>query len=289
MPSNGQPQALYWLLTIPQHQFIPYLPPQCSYIKGQLEEGAGGFIHWQVIAVFKNKTRLGGVREVFGPAHAEPTKSKAAMDYVWKEETRIAGTQFEIGKLAIKRNSAEDWEIIWEQSKRRAYEEIPADIRIRCFTTINRIADEFQDPLPRPGVITKCFVGVSGSGKTFSAYTEAPKAYWKDSTTIWWDGYKGQEEVIIDEFRGGIAVELLLRWLDGYPVSVQVKGGSRAIAARKFWITSNRHPKHWYPDLDARSTEALLRRLQITEFEQVYMPPAVPAEGVVEEEEPLVE
>lgn len=287
MPSHGQAQATYWMLTIPHAQFLPYLPPTCSYIKGQLEQGANGFLHWQVVAVFKNKTRLGGVREVFGPAHAEPTKSKAAMDYVWKEETRVGGTQFELGRLAIKRNNADDWEIIWEQSKRRAYEEIPADIRMRCFTTINRIADEFQEPQARPGVVTKCYVGVSGSGKTFSAYTEAPKAYWKDSTTIWWDGYKGQEDVIIDEFRGGIALELLLRWLDGYPVSVQVKGGSRAIAAKRFWITSNKSPALWYPDLDEPSKDALLRRLQITWFEQVYVP-AVPAPGVVGEEEPVV-
>lgn len=76
-------------------------------------------------------------------------------------------------------------------------------------------------------------------------------------------GYGGQEHVIIDEFRGGIDIAHLLRWLDRYPVRVEVKGGSFPLLASRFWITSNIHPRQWYPDLDEATMDALLRRLTI--------------------------
>jgi len=76
----------------------------------------------------------------------------------------------------------------------------------------------------------------------------------------------GQENVIIDEFRGTIDVVHLLRWLDRYPVRVESKGSSLSLSAKSFWITSNLDPRVWYPELDPDTLEALLRRLNITHF-----------------------
>lgn len=59
----------------------------------------------------------------------------------------------------------------------------------------------------------------------------------------------------------------MLRWLDRYPVRVEVKGSSRPLVATKFWITSNVEPRKWYPDLDLETIDALMRRLVVTEFE----------------------
>lgn len=73
--------------------------------------------------------------------------------------------------------------------------------------------------------------------------------------------------VIIDEFRGDIDVSHLLRWLDRYPVIVEVKGSSCPLVAEKVWITSNLHPREWYPMLDPLTFAALERRLQITQIE----------------------
>jgi len=58
----------------------------------------------------------------------------------------------------------------------------------------------------------------------------------------------------------------MLRWLDRYPVLVEVKGSSTSLVATKVWITSNIHPRDWYPDLDEETKAALMRRLNITEF-----------------------
>lgn len=109
------------------------------------------------------------------------------------------------------------------------------------------------------------FWGATGVGKSRRAWAEATfDAYPKDPRTKFWDGYRGQEHVVIDEFRGGIDVSHLLRWLDRYPVNVEIKGSSTTLCAKKFWITSNLPPEQWYPDLDEATKLALLRRLNVT-------------------------
>jgi len=124
-------QGRYFLLTIPYHEFTPWLPPTVQYIKGQLEQGSTtGFVHWQVLVAFKTKVRLAGVKNVFGEGiHCELSRSSAANDYVWKEDTRIEGTQFELGKLAFKRNSTNDWESLWSCAIEGRLGDIPADVR----------------------------------------------------------------------------------------------------------------------------------------------------------------
>lgn len=73
--------------------------------------------------------------------------------------------------------------------------------------------------------------------------------------------------VVIDEFRGDIDIAHMLRWLDRYPVLVEIKGSSVVLVAETIWITSNIHPAHWYPAIDQETRDALLRRLDITEFQ----------------------
>lgn len=114
------------------------------------------------------------------------------------------------------------------------------------------------------------FWGRTGSGKSRRAWQEAGwDAYPKDPRTKFWDGYRGQEHVVVDEFRGGIDVAHLLRWLDRYPVLVEIKGSSVPLTATKIWFTSNLHPRDWYPALDEDTLNALMRRIKITHFDML--------------------
>lgn len=88
-------------------------------------------------------------------------------------------------------------------------------------------------------------------------------AYPKVPSTKFWDGYQGQESVIIDEFRGDIGISNLLRWFDRYPCLVEIKGSSTVLCAKLFIVTSNLHPREWYPTLDSATFLALERRLEI--------------------------
>lgn len=266
MPTST-PQARYWLLTIPQHAFTPYQPPGVTYIRGQLERGEStGYLHWQVLVAFQRKLRLGGLKTIFGSSvHAEPSRSDAAMAYVWKDDTRIDGTQFELGSRPIQRSSSADWEAIRQNAKKGQLDNIPADIFVRYYNALKRISVDYCEPV---AVERQVFVywGPTGVGKSRRAWSEAGiEAYPKDPRSKFWDGYRGQSNVVIDEFRGDIDIGHILRWFDRYPTIVEVKGSAVVLKAEKIWITSNLSPRQWYPNLDDATLLALLRRLTIFE------------------------
>lgn len=89
----------------------------------------------------------------------------------------------------------------------------------------------------------------------------------------WWDGYEGQQCVVLDDFRrrqlkeaGGFSY--LLRILDRYDVDVEVKGGSRRANWSLVIITGQRSPIDEFTYKDANNEERveediaqLIRRL----------------------------
>lgn len=263
-------QARYWLLTIPKNDWTKpnELPSTIQYLRGQLElGGTTGYEHWQLLVAFKRAVRLAAVKNAFGnTCHAEQSRSSAANEYVWKEDTRVPDTQFELGTIAFKRNSKVDWDEAWDNAKKGKFEEIPANVRINSYNALCRIAKDnmVAEPMERR---TDVFWGKTGTGKSRRAWDEAGwEAYPKIPSTKFWDGYNGQTHVVIDEFTGQVGIEHMLRWLDRYPVTVETKGSACVFRATRIWITSNVDPREWYPNAPESQKEALLRRLNITHF-----------------------
>jgi len=262
-------QARYWLLTIPWEDFTPYLHPDCSWIRGQLEQGSEtGYLHWQIFVAFKSKATLRKVKFLYGDhIHAEASRSKAAQEYVFKEETRVQGTQFDLGKKPMDRASSKDWDLIVASARQGDFSSIPGDVLVHCYGNLKKIRVDSLKPVAQEKQVF-VFWGRTGSGKSKRAWEEASfDAFPKDPCTKFWDGYVGQSNVVIDEFRGSIGISHLLRWLDRYPTIVEVKGSSVCLQATTIWITSNLSPDEWYPDLDQDTRNALKRRFtQIVHF-----------------------
>jgi len=176
------------------------------------------------------------------------------------------GTQFEMGAKPFARNQKVEWESVWAAAKSGSLESIPAYVRVVNYRTIRSIASDHSKAI---GLERRCMVfwGKTGTGKSRRAWDEAGlDAYCKDPRTKFWDGYTSEKNVVLDEFRGGIDISHLLRWLDRYPVRVEIKGSSRPLLAENIWITSNLSPVMWYPMLDEETLAALLRRMEIIEF-----------------------
>lgn len=88
--------------------------------------------------------------------------------------------------------------------------------------------------------------GLAGVGKTryvIDTYGE-DNIYIKDNTQ-WWDGYNQQQVVLIDDFDNKIPYRTLLRILDRYRYSGQVKGGYVNLNSPYIYITGE-HPPSWY-------------------------------------------
>lgn len=283
--SKQYDQARYWILTIPRQDWSKpeELPEECNILQGQLEVGQGGFEHWQLFVGFKKPTRLRPIKQLFGQScHAEPTRSAAAEKYVFKEDTCVQETRFSLGTKAIKRADSDDWDTIRELAKTGELERIPSDVYIRYYSSLKKISVEFS----KPGGIQKQVIvywGATGLGKSRKAWHQAgDDAYPKTPTTKFWDGYNGQQAVVIDEFRGQIEISHMLRWLDRYPCLVEIKGSSVVLRARSIWITSNISPECWYPNLDEKTRNALLRRLEIHQFIFEWKPPHEPLQPISE-------
>jgi len=272
MPSK---QYKYYMLTIAREKFNPPrdLPAGMEFLKGQAECGAGGFQHWQIVVGFAKYITLTKAKSYFDRSvHLEPTKSAAANDYVWKDDTRIEGTQFSLGEPALKRNSKTDWAKIKELAVTGKVDEIPADIFIKHYGSLKRIEKDYQTNINRGEQLVYYIYGPTGTGKSHRAHQLLGDIYYeKQPSTKWWDGYSGQENVLIEEFRGEIGISHLLRWLDKYACSVEVKGGQTNLKTKMFVFTSNLSLGDLYPMLDNDTKAALLRRITHVEFRnEVY-------------------
>lgn len=116
------------------------------------------------------------------------------------------------------------------------------------------------------------FWGIPGSGKSHAAFEQAGvDAYEKVPTTKFWDGYTGQENIVIDDFCGDIGVTHLKRWLDKYPCKVECKFGCIPLTTKRWFITSNVPLEDWWPSIAQIHKDAIRRRFtKITHYDKVF-------------------
>lgn len=90
--------------------------------------------------------------------------------------------------------------------------------------------------------------GPTGTGKTLLAKEMCiTEVYWKPNN-IWWDGYLGHDNVILDEFYGWLQWSVILQLFDRYPLMIECKGGSINFNSKRIIVTTNKTPKQWYPN-----------------------------------------
>lgn len=127
------------------------------------------------------------------------------------------------------------------------------------------------------------FWGNSGTGKTREAMTY-PDPYINDLGQ-WFDGYSGQETLILDDFRPHqIKFNELLRLLDRYPRRLAVKGTSVQLEAKTIIITAPASPAALYGYTDKQWLNPKLpcwqlkRRLTEIKYFEDIEPNGVPPE-----------
>lgn len=108
--------------------------------------------------------------------------------------------------------------------------------------------------------------GASNTGKSRKAreLCENGDTYCKNTGNKWWNGYDGQENVIIDDFRDSWwELTYMLGLLDRYEFRVETKGGMRQFRGKKIIITSIFPPSRCYWKAQEPGIQ-LLRRIDET-------------------------
>lgn len=72
-----------------------------------------------------------------------------------------------------------------------------------------------------------------------------PGAFLK-AQSKWWDGYSGQEAVILDDHDNPCLGHYLKIWADKYACKGEIKGGTIPLSYKTFVVTSNKHPETLY-------------------------------------------
>jgi len=245
----------------------------------QLEKGEKDSVpHYQGYICFNQTMRLAAMKKINERAHWEGRIAKthgAAIDYVTKADTRVEGPWFYgdqpqdrggkggAGEAGDKRK-LEDLKVLIDEGASLT------DLYEKSFALVLRNERGLKSYMALKTVrnrdwitFTTVYWGPPGTGKTKRAkYMAGPDAYWlkKPGThqTVFFDGYDGQEDVVIDEFYGWLPHDLLQRMCDRYPLLVDTKGGAVSFKPRRIWITSNKAPWEWYK----KGLGAMERRLE---------------------------
>lgn len=240
------------------------------YFAFQRECGEQGTEHFQGYVELLRPTRLNALRRMFGGRiHAEKRRGTRdqAREYCTKEETQVEGP-WEFGEFVSggqgKRNDLKRLRdmVTSGKSDLEIVEELPGPWfkyhrgvdKLRCLSTA-RVARDINVEL---------YWGDPGTGKTRKAFEENDNAFILDSN--WFDGYAGEECLIIDDFRSWIPLHRMKRILDRYPLFVDVKGSRVPARWKKCIITSNHNVDDWWPNANYSSVdkEAIKRRIHKT-------------------------
>lgn len=225
-------------------------------------------LHLQMYVQFKNTVRMATIQAVFKGCHAESCRAneKSNVRYCSKEASRIAGP-WTYGK-SVTEGKRTDWTTVKEMisegcNRKEIISQVPhlaPNLR-----AIDEMIDMFQPEVPNERDVRVYFLwGPSNTGKTHRARTRFPKAFkisgrYQDGKSF--DGYLGQEELIIDEFMWEEwPLTLMNNLLDKWSFELTCRYRNKQANWRTVVICSNQDPAKAYPG-ETYKRAAFMRRL----------------------------
>ncbi|OFP34679.1 hypothetical protein [Corynebacterium sp. HMSC071B10] len=280
-------RARRWMLTVPaegdagvsREQIEDALEPYTAYL-GQMERAESGYLHWQILLVHEQPIRFSTLKNRLPTAHLETARELAkCVAYVQKADTRVEDEPplvkglIEVGPGQGHRSDLDDLRarildgqetvdgLIMDDATAWRHGRMTADLvaaRDRA-----RLGSGTRD------VQVRVIYGDTGTGKTSAAIQGLQALGSVCRVTHWgpgaFDGYDGQDSLILDEFAGQPSISALLTWLDRYPVDLPARYRSRPAAYLRVVLCTNAQPWDWYPEAPKAQRAALARRLHLVE------------------------
>lgn len=223
------------------------------------EVGENGTYHTHVFMALDNASAFNTVQKRFKGAHIELAQgtSQQNRDYIRKEgkwekdkkkETNLPETFEEYGEMPHERPGARtDLTDLYDMirsgmSDFEILDECPQYMfnmdkveRARQIVRENKFKNSF-----RQLEVTYVF-GATGTGKTRGVMEQYgyENVYRVTDYLHPFDGYKGQDIIVFEEFRSSLRVEDMLNYLDGYPLTLPSRYNNKVACYTKVFIITN--------------------------------------------------
>lgn len=256
----------------------------CVYYCFSDEIGEEGTYHTHIYMCCSSAVRFSTIQNKFGGGHYEMAKgtSQENRDYVYKEgkwekdkkkETNLPDTHEEWGDLPVerqgKRNDIDDlYDMIKSgMSDYEILESCPNYMlqldkveRVRQTVREDKYKNEWR-------TLSVTYVwGETGTGKTRMVMEKYGYAnvYRVTDYDHPFDGYRGQEIIAFEEFRSDLKIGDMLKYLDGYPLSLGCRYLNKQACYTTVYILTNVPLSFQYRHIqedEPRSYQAFLRRI----------------------------
>jgi len=222
-------------------------------------------LHLQGYASMLKVYRLKGIKKLVGNrAYLEPAKGTEQdnFDYCSKQ-----GDYIEIGKRSDqgKRNDLlEIAKLIKDGATLEEVAEIAPATYIRNYRGIAHYQTLHIPHYQHDTVRGIWLHGPPGVGKTHHArlFAETKGDVFVKAQNKWFDGYKGEPVILLDDLDTPLLGHYLKIWADKWSCNGEVKGGTTKLRHRYFIVTSNYTPEHLWKD-DEAMQQAVARRFKI--------------------------
>lgn len=248
------------------------------------EVGANGTYHTHIYIAASNAIRFSTLKNLFGAAHMEMAygTSQENRDYIRKEgkykdtdkeDTNLPDTFEEFGDMPHEhQGSRTDMTNLYELVKDGLtdYEIVEQDARYllrldaidtaRQMLRYERFKNDFRT------ITVNYIYGSTGVGKTRSVMEKYgySNVYRITDYDHPFDGYKGQDVVIFEEFRSSLKIQDMLNYLDGYPVELPCRYNNKIACYTQVYIITNIPLRQQYTNIQIDSVDtwyAFLRRI----------------------------
>ena len=226
-----------------------------AYSVWQLEEGAGGYRHWQGYSYLGvgRRRRMSTVKRniLCASAHVEPRRGThaEAKQYCTKADTRVAGP-FECGDESCVRTQGQRTDLDALAARVIAGDALATIAAehgaqfLRYHTGIRALRAATTTPYSGNREVIWIY-GPPGVGKTWYATHTFPGIFRVPQfsrSTQWFDGLDQQKAILLDNMTTDFPWHMLMAMLDSYPLSVPVKGGFQPACWETVVLTSVQDP-----------------------------------------------
>jgi hypothetical protein len=255
-------------------KYLCYAPEECPDTKKA---------HWQGFVVWAkgHDCCISACAKRLGKIHVEPTVGSVDENIIYCKGPYVKGAKskplnpdfVEFGAkpaqgARVDLDSLKD-SIMKGQSVREIAVENPSAFH-QYGRTLQYLEDCHVEKVRRTEMTKGIWIhGPTGTGKTEYVETTYPDYYpFEQNDNGWQDKYKGQEVVLIDDFRGGIKFAELLRMVDRYNTYAMPRRNKTPypFVSKIVFITSSLPPEEVYNNLaEGDKLAQLLRRFEVWE------------------------